>query len=65
MTKAEKDLLLAKHIGRQMDGQILCPAGCIYGQHLSTYGDFEDTLFCPHCDIDVKIEIVFSSKEDD
>lgn len=53
----DEELKLAKHIGEQMSGKILCPRQCIEGQRLSTYGDMEDTLFCPHCELDVEIVV--------
>jgi hypothetical protein len=48
---------LAKNIGEQMSGKILCPRECVEGQMLSTYGDEEDCLFCPHCELDVEIVV--------
>lgn len=54
-----EELALAKNIGEQMDGKILCPRECIVGQMLSTVGDFEDQLFCPHCEMDVEIVVTY------
>lgn len=59
----DEELKLAKNIGEQMSGKILCPRQCnrIYDsstwQALSTVGDMEDTLFCPHCELDVEIVV--------
>lgn len=50
-----EELALAKNIGEQMSGKILCPRECVEGQTLSVFGDFEDTLFCPHCEMEVEI----------
>lgn len=51
------ELALAKKIGEQMDGKILCPRECVEGQTLSVFGDFEDTLFCPHCEMEVTLVV--------
>lgn len=59
----DEELKLAKNIGEQMSGKILCPRKCNWlcgedlKQELSTYGDMEDTLFCPHCELDVEIVV--------
>lgn len=53
----DEELKLAKDIGEQMSNRILCPRRCIETQTLSTYGDMEDTLFCPHCELDVDIVV--------
>lgn len=45
----------AKNVGTQMNGVILCPRQCTQGQTLSTYGDDEANLFCPHCDLQVEV----------
>ena len=55
-----EELQLAKNIGEQMDGKIFCPRGCGVGndrQDLSTYGDYGDRLFCPHCEMDIQITV--------
>lgn len=54
----ETELTLAKDIGEQMSHKILCPRKCCGEddpQELSTYGDRENRLFCPHCEIDIHI----------
>lgn len=58
----EKELQFAKHIGEQMSGKILCPGDCnlpndLIKQELSTYGDDENRLFCPHCEMDIQITV--------
>ena len=53
----EIEEVLAKNIGEQMNGKILCPCECVEGQRLSTYGDYEDRLFCPHCELDIQITV--------
>ena len=55
MTDRETDL--AKHIGTQMNNKILCPQCHILEQELSTFGDNEDRLFCPHCEMEVQITV--------
>lgn len=60
MSMTDMELKLAKDIGSQMSGKILCPRKCCGTddpQELSTYGDFEDKLFCPHCEMDVQITV--------
>lgn len=52
-----EELKLAKNVGEQMSDKILCPRRCLEEQKLSTYGDFEDQLFCPHCELDVEIVV--------
>jgi len=54
-----EELQLARNISEQMNGKILCPRACFEGQCLSTYGDFEDQLFCPHCEMDVEIIVKY------
>lgn len=56
---SQDELALAKAIGEQMSGKILCPRRCVEGQELSTFGDFEDQLFCPHCEMEVQITVVY------
>lgn len=51
------ELELAKNIGEQMSGKIICPRKCIAGQELSAYGDYEDMLYCPHCEMEVEITV--------
>lgn len=53
----DEELKLAKNIGKQMSSKILCPRQCIEEQVLSVYGDMEDTLFCPHCGLDIEIVV--------
>jgi hypothetical protein len=55
----KEETRLAKNIGEQMSGKILCPRECVDGQTLSTFGDFEDTLFCPHCEMEVQITVKY------
>lgn len=55
----DEELALAKNIGTQMSGKILCPRECVEGQELSAYGDFEDQLFCPHCEMYVEIVVKY------
>ena len=58
-----KEQEYAKDIGKQLNGKIICPRCRMDGwpdseqQTLSTYGDFEDILFCPHCELDLNLEI--------
>lgn len=54
-----EELALAKDIGNQMDSKILCPRRCVEGQYLCTYGDDPQELFCPHCELDVRIEVTY------
>lgn len=54
-----EELQLAKNIGEQMNSKILCPRECVVGQELSTFGDFEDQLFCPHCELEVEIVVKY------
>lgn len=56
----DKELQLARDIGEQMSDKILCPRACVEGQALSTYGDMEDRLFCPHCEMDVEIVVKYT-----
>jgi len=55
----ESNEQLAKNIGEQMNAVILCPRACVEGQRLSTFGDFEDQLFCPHCELEVTITVKY------
>lgn len=57
----DEELRLAKNIGEQMSGKILCPRQCVEGQELSTFGDFENQLFCPHCEMEVDIVVRYPS----
>lgn len=54
-----EELQLAKNIGEQMTGKILCPRECVEGQTLSTFGDSEGSLFCPHCEMEVDIVVKY------
>lgn len=56
----DEELRLAKNIGEQMSGKILCPRECVQGQTLSTFGDGEDSLFCPHCEMEVDIIVKYA-----
>lgn len=53
----------AIEIGKQLNSKIICPRCRMDGwaddeqQTLSTYGDFEDMLFCPHCELDLNLEV--------
>ena len=53
----------ALDIGKQLHGKVICPRCRVDSwpdeeqQTLSTYGDFEDTLFCPHCELDLHLRI--------
>jgi hypothetical protein len=55
----DEELKLAKNVGEQMSGKILCPRECVEGQTLSTFGDFEDQLFCPHCEMEVHLTVKY------
>lgn len=50
-------------IGKQLSGKIICPRCRNEAwkdedqQTLSTYGDFENTLFCPHCELDLHLRV--------
>lgn len=57
----DEELRLAKRIGEQMSGKILCPRECVEGQELSTFGDFEDQLFCPHCEMEIEIVVKYAT----
>lgn len=53
---------IALKIAEAMDGVIICPrckknGGITADQTLTRYGDWPDMLFCPHCELDLKIEI--------
>lgn len=61
----ESELNYAKNLGKQVakGGKLFCPL-CKEklttefskdDQSLSSFGDFEDTLFCPHCDTTISI----------
>jgi len=58
---SDTELQLAKNIGTQMSDKILCPRECVDGQALSTFGDFEDGLFCPHCELEVSITVKYDN----
>ena len=55
---------IAIRIGKQeLDGKIICPCcyddgGVAKGQKMYCYGDYEDELFCPHCEMVLKIEVL-------
>jgi hypothetical protein len=53
----DEELALAKDIGEQMSGKILCPRKCVDGQTLSVFGDFENQLFCPHCEMEIELVV--------
>ena len=55
----DKALVIAKQLGRQIAGNgILCPiCGERSEQFLSTMGDYENTLFCPHCEFEFTINV--------
>jgi hypothetical protein len=55
-----EELRLAKQIGEQMSDKILCPRECVDGQTLSVFGDWEDSLFCPHCEMEVDIVVKYA-----
>jgi hypothetical protein len=60
MMMTDEKLRLAKQIGEQMSGKILCPRECVDGQTLSVFGDWEDSLFCPHCEMEVDIVVKYA-----
>ena len=56
-----KDIDYAKDVGKQLSGKAVCP-DCrdiqkLY-QELFAIGDCENELFCPHCDVVLKIEVI-------
>ena len=56
---------IAKKIGELINGKITCPfsESCQQlDQKLSTYGDFENELFCPHCEGELTIKVISESK---
>lgn len=63
----DKIIHYAKHIGQQIhDTQnIYCP-NCIVveeiEQPLSVIGDYENELFCPHCELRVYIKIEYEGE---
>ncbi len=56
---SDQEVRWAKEVGKQMDGKILCPRKCIEGQELSVFGDFEEELFCPHCEVVIQITVKY------
>ena len=64
----EKELKIARNLGKQVaKGNILyCPyckeeSTLEYNnendQDLSSFGDYEETLFCPHCELTVELAV--------
>lgn len=56
-----EEIKIARAITAQM-GKVLCPVcsdledeSSPLKQELAAYGNFEETMFCPHCDLDVNI----------
>lgn len=56
---------LMKKLGKSMDGKVICPLcsqremGVQREQELSCYGDRENILFCPHCELEVKLDCLY------
>ena len=59
----EDEMNWAKDLGKQIDlaDNILCPRRCVEGQTMSALGDFEDILWCPHCEIEVRLVVSYSN----
>lgn len=59
MTPIEIAINLGKQIAASQ--KILCPVcspEAMDGeQPMSAFGDFENTLFCPHCDMTVELDV--------
>ena len=55
---------LAKRMGKEINNaEVLCPICKVHEpnlrQPMSTIGDHEDHIFCPHCEIEFELSIVF------
>ncbi len=66
-TMSKSELSYAKNLGKQVakGGALYCPLckgelAISYNkndQDLSSYGDNEDILFCPHCETDISLVV--------
>ena len=61
------DLKWSESIAEQMDGVINCPR-CLHNylneeQPLCRFGDYPDELFCPHCNLEVKLSLHYNGSD--
>ena len=66
MTNNEIAIAIGKNVG--LGKPLLCPLcspDCMDGeQPMSSIGDFEDELFCPHCGLVVDLRVTFNPDEE-
>ncbi len=66
MTHKEIAIALGKNVG--LGRPLLCPQcspDSMDGeQPMSSWGDYEDTLFCPHCDLTVELKVTSNPQWD-
>lgn len=61
LVKEKQDLAI--ELGKRISGKIICPdcekqGSILAGQEMFAVGDNESTLFCPHCEMSIKIEVI-------
>jgi len=57
--KRELDLALLRIVGSQVAlGRVLTCPTCGEDQNLSSFGDQEELLFCPHCEMEIGLTMV-------
>lgn len=55
-----EEIRIAKHIGEQISGKFYCPECSIPPDRLQkiyVFGDSENELYCPHCDLTVELVV--------
>jgi hypothetical protein len=66
----EAALAVAREVGDRIAGHaanlagraLFCPRGCDDGkQQMTTFGDEEDSVFCPHCNFSFRIEVIIGA----
>ena len=54
------EVRIAKHLGEQISGKFYCPKCAVlpdYIQEIYVFGGCENVLFCPHCELTVKLSV--------
>jgi rubredoxin len=60
MSEETEEIKLAKNFGEQISGKIYCP-NCSTEkdkQLIYVFGDCEDSLFCPHCELTINLTVI-------
>lgn len=58
-TADSEEIAIAKKIGNSISGKFNCPTCSLpdHPQPIYVLGDFENELYCPHCDMTIELVI--------